>query len=102
MFDAPVLKGDRREPAEAGQQAFSPLLNFVKSCQDEGRLRSGDTLELALLAWSMVHAKLAITGRLPYPSAAEIFKFGGFVIDQSYRCVRARPPSAECSSGSGD
>jgi len=67
MFDAPVLQGDRREPAEAGQQAFGTLLKCVKRCQDEGRLRSGDTLELALLAWSMVHgiAKLAITGCLP-------------------------------------
>ena len=46
---------------------------------------SGDPLELALLAWSMVHgiAKLATTGRLPYQSSAEIFKFAAFVIDQS-------------------
>lgn len=91
MFDAPVLKGDRRESAEAGQEAFSTLLTFVKSCQHKGRLPSGDPLELALLAWSMVHgiAKLATTGRLPYQSSAEIFKFAGFVIDQSLP-LRAR------------
>lgn len=60
-------------------------MNFVKSCQEEGRLRPGRTLERALLAWSMVHgiARLAITGRLPYQSAADILKFAEFVISQS-------------------
>jgi len=40
---------------------------------------------MALLAWTMVHgiAKLAITGRLPFPSSAEVLKFAEFVIDQS-------------------
>jgi hypothetical protein len=33
----------------------------------------------------MVHgiAKLAITGRLPFPSSTEVLKFPRFVIDQS-------------------
>jgi AcrR family transcriptional regulator len=85
MFDAPVSKRDHRESIEAGKRAFSTLLNFVKSCQDEGRLPSGQSLECALLAWSMVHgiAKLAIAGRLPYRSSSEILKFAEFVIDQS-------------------
>jgi hypothetical protein len=40
---------------------------------------------MALLAWTMVHgiAKLAITGRLPFHSNAEVLKFGEFVIAQS-------------------
>jgi AcrR family transcriptional regulator len=86
MFDAPLsVKGERTDSAEAGEQAFGTLLNFVKNCQDEGRLPSGSPLELALLAWSMVHgiAKLAITGRLPYRSRAAILKFTEFVMDTS-------------------
>jgi hypothetical protein len=61
------------------------LVGLVKSCQDEKQLPAGDPLQFALLAWSMVHgvAKLAIAGRLPYGSKAEILKFAKFVIDQS-------------------
>ena len=42
---------------------------------------------MALLAWTMVHgiAELAISGRLPFRTNAEVLKFGEFVIDQSYR-----------------
>jgi len=61
------------------------LRNFVKNCQDEGQLPSGEPLEFALLAWSMVHgiAKLAITGRLPYHSKSDVLKFAEFVINRS-------------------
>ena len=85
MFDAPLSKHEHTEAAQASAQAFGTLVNFVKKCQDEGSLRSGDTLQLALLAWTMVHgiAKLAITGRLPYQNKAEILKFSTFVINQS-------------------
>jgi hypothetical protein len=40
---------------------------------------------MALLAWTMVHgiAELAISGRLPFRTNAEVLKFGEFVIDQS-------------------
>jgi AcrR family transcriptional regulator len=85
MFDAPSSKRKHPDSAQAAEQAFSTLLDFVKSCQKEGRLPSGSPLELALLAWSMVHgvAKLAITGRLPYQSKADVLKFAEFVIDES-------------------
>lgn len=85
MFDAPRSKRKHPDSAQAAEQAFSTLVNFVKSCQEEGRMRPGGTLERALLAWSMVHgiAKLAITGRLPYQSRADILKFTKFVISQS-------------------
>jgi AcrR family transcriptional regulator len=85
MFDAPVSKREHPESAAAAEQAFGTLVSFVKRCQDEGRLPSGDPLKHALLAWSLVHgiAKLAITGRLPYQSTDEILRFAEFVIDQS-------------------
>jgi AcrR family transcriptional regulator len=86
MFDAPIsVKTDHPESVEASKEAFNTLLTFVKSCQDEQQLPSGDIREFALLAWSMVHgvAKLGITGRLPCRSKAEVLKFAEFVIDES-------------------
>jgi len=63
----------------------STLLGFVKSCLDAERLPSRRLRRMALLAWTMVDgiAKLAISGRLPFRSNAEVLKFGEFVIDQS-------------------
>lgn len=84
MFDAPM--SDRKHPdSPEGKLAFSTLMSFVKDCQDKGRLPAGDLHQMALLAWTMVHgiAKLAITGRLPFRSNAEVLKFADFVISQS-------------------
>ena len=85
MFDAPVSKGKHRESAESGERAFSTLVSFVKNCQDEGRLAPGDSHQLALLAWSIVHgiAKLATAKRLPYQPRGEVLNFAEFVIDKS-------------------
>src|SRR5215469_8159593 len=96
MFDAPSSKPSEKlcfnpskmkikypEAAEAAEQSFRTLMNFVLACQQEGVLPAGDTKALALLAWSMVHgiAKLAITGRFPFSSQKEVLRFAGYVID---------------------
>jgi AcrR family transcriptional regulator len=86
MFDSPTaIKTEQPASAQAAEQAFGALLNFVQSCQDEGQLPAGDPNEFALLAWSMVHgiAKLAIAGHLPFRSRAGILRFAEFVIDRS-------------------
>lgn len=85
MFDAAVSKHKTPDSREAAEQAFGTLAGLVKSCQDEGRLPSGDLRRFALLAWSMVHgvAKLATAKRLPYESTADVLKFAKFVIDES-------------------
>jgi len=92
MFDAPFTKNEHPHAARASEQAFSTLVNFVKNCQEDGSLPSGDSLRMALLAWSIVHgiAKLAITGRLPYQARAEVLRFAEFVIDQSLPVQTAR------------
>jgi hypothetical protein len=92
MFDAPFSKRTHPEAADAAERAFAVLVSLVTECQEKKQLTSGSPLELALLAWSMVHgiAKLAITGRLPYRSKAEILKFAGFVIDESLPTKRRR------------
>lgn len=84
MFDAAVSKHKTPDSAQAAEQAFATLVSLVKSCQDEGRLPSGDLHQFALLAWSMVHgiAKLATAKRLPYESTADVLKFAKFVIDE--------------------
>jgi AcrR family transcriptional regulator len=92
MFDAPTPVKTHSDSADAAGEAFGVLVNFVKNCQEEGGLPRGDPHEFALFAWSMVHgvAKLAITGRLPYPSRAKILKFAEFVIDESLPASRSR------------
>jgi AcrR family transcriptional regulator len=86
MFDAPRTTMPKHpESAEAAEQAFGTLLGLVKACQETGRLPSGDSNHMALLAWTMVHgiAKLAITGRLPFHATNEVLKFAEFVMAQS-------------------
>lgn len=85
MFDAPFSRHEHSEAAQAAEQAFGTLVNFVKNCQEHSQLPPGDSLRMALLAWTMVHgiAKLAITGRLPYQNKADILKFAEFVIEES-------------------
>jgi AcrR family transcriptional regulator len=85
MFDAPLSEQAHPEAAGAAKRAFSVLLGLVKDCQAKKQLAPGNPLDLALLAWTLVHgiAKLAITGRLPYRSKARILKFAAFVIDGS-------------------
>jgi AcrR family transcriptional regulator len=93
MFDAPMSKRKHPDSAAAAEEAFGTLLGFVKSSQEAGRLPSGDSHQMAMLAWTMVHgiAKLAITGRLPLPSNTEVLKFAEFVIDQSLPIGRQSP-----------
>jgi len=92
MFDAPAAVKTHPDSAEAAEEAFGTLVNFVKNCQEEGRLAAGDPQEFARLAWCMVHgiAKLAITGRLPYRPKAEVLKFAEFVMNESLPRARVR------------
>jgi AcrR family transcriptional regulator len=86
MFDAPgTAEPDESVAAPEAKQAFTTLVDLVSNAQDKNQLPSGDPLQFALLAWTMVHgvAKLAITGRLPYRTTPAILKFASFVIDQS-------------------
>jgi AcrR family transcriptional regulator len=86
MFDGPVsLKSEHPGSSAAAKEAFTTLVTFVQACQKAGQFPAGDPQPFTLLAWSMVHgvAKLAITGRLPFRTKAEILRFAGFVIDES-------------------
>jgi AcrR family transcriptional regulator len=100
MFDAPPSKPSEKlcfnpskmnikypQAAEAAEESFRTLMNLVEACQQARELPAGDTKELALLSWSVVHgvAKLAITGRYPFSSQQAILKFAGFVLDHSLR-----------------
>lgn len=85
MFETALSKESHPEATKASELAFSTLLGLVEASQSAGQLIRGDSLQLALHAWSMVHgiAKLAITGRLPYRSKTKILEFAEFVIDHS-------------------
>jgi AcrR family transcriptional regulator len=98
MFDGPPSKPSEKlcfnpskmktrypEAAQAAEESFRTLMSFVEACQREGVLPAGDTKELALLSWSIVHgvAKLAITGRYPFASRNETLRFAEYVIESS-------------------
>lgn len=95
MFDAPVAGEHGLSDSPEAKQAFTTLIELVKDSQRARQLPSGDPLQFALLAWTMVHgvAKLATTGRLPYRTTTAILKFASFVIDQSLP-VRAWPDTS--------
>jgi AcrR family transcriptional regulator len=85
MFDAPVVTSKDPEYAQAPQEAFNTLVNYIRNCQEEGQLPAGNTLERALYAWSLVHgiAKLAVAGRFPFRTKTALLKFARFAIDES-------------------
>jgi AcrR family transcriptional regulator len=85
MFDAPVMARKDPEYVQASEEAFHTLVDYVRDCQEAGELPAGDTLERALYAWSLVHgiAKLAVSGRFPFRTKAELLQFVRFAIDQS-------------------
>jgi AcrR family transcriptional regulator len=51
---------------EAGARTFDLLVQAIADCQAAGQVRSGDPVELAVAAWSIVHglAALLVDGRL--------------------------------------
>jgi AcrR family transcriptional regulator len=69
------------ERAQAGWQAFQVLLDRIEAGQAAEVVRAGDAMQLAWVAWSMVHgvAMLLIDGRLPIAQVEEIDKFARFV-----------------------
>jgi AcrR family transcriptional regulator len=85
MFDAPVSAGKDPEYLQAPKEAFHTLVTHIEDCQNEGLLAPGNTLERTLYAWSLVHgiAKLAIAGRFPFRTNADLLKFAKFAIDES-------------------
>jgi AcrR family transcriptional regulator len=85
MFDATVVGSKDPEYTQASQDAFNTLLNYIRTCQEEGQLPDGNTMERALYAWSLVHgiAKLAVAGRFPFKTKATLLKFAKFAINES-------------------
>src|SRR3984957_4895596 len=83
MFDAPAIASKDPEYIEASQEAFNTLVNYVRSSQEEGQLRAGNTPERTLYAWSLVHgiAKIAVARRFPFQIEDPLFHLFNFAID---------------------
>lgn len=66
MFGADTKKIDHPSLARAAGQAFDNLLAAITRCQDDGKMRGGEPLDIAGPLWSLVHgiASLAIDGEL--------------------------------------
>lgn len=99
MFDVPKPLEKYPLAHAAGERAFATLLGYIADCQREGILPEGNTEQLALVAWSMVHgvAKLAIGGQLPFARTKEVLAFTGTAVDALMHGMaqsnRTDPPS---------
>jgi len=67
MFDLPELMHGKHDKGGIGVAAFQVLLDAIADAQQAGVLPEGDSVQLAWIAWSLVHgiAKLAVAGNLP-------------------------------------
>jgi len=67
MFDLARELPDNGAKPPTGVGAFGVLMGCIEDAQLAGTLPGGDSLPLALTAWSLVHgiAKLAVSGTLP-------------------------------------
>ena len=85
MFDAQIRASTDPEYAQASQEAFNTLVNYIRDCEKARQLPAGNTTERALYSWSLVHgiAKLAVAGRFPFRTKAALLKFAKFAIDKS-------------------
>jgi AcrR family transcriptional regulator len=94
MFDWPLCLDHYPELSAAAKRAFGVLVGFVEAAQAEGSLPAGDPLELACMAWSLVHgvAKLAIAKRLPFQSEAEVLRFAEKAIKTLYNGMAPHLP----------
>jgi AcrR family transcriptional regulator len=66
--------------AEVSKQAFGVLVNIIQEGQDQGIFREGNTINLARVAWSLVHgqAMLKLDHRLQIESETEFNAFLSF------------------------
>jgi AcrR family transcriptional regulator len=89
MFDA-AITGNLA--GESGTRAFQTLVGFIAACQTEGQLTPGDPLQLARVAWSLVHgiAKLAVAQRFPGWNRDQVLDFTKFAI---YTGLRGMAPT---------
>ena len=90
MFDTAL--SDAAELARvSGARAFETLVGFIVECQQDGKLPPGDPIELARVAWSLVHgiAKLAVAGRFPGWSRSQVLDFARLATDRLLRGLAA-------------
>jgi AcrR family transcriptional regulator len=84
MFSG-ALAGATRDPElqRCGEAAFTVLLDAIRRGQAQGRIRSGDPLELAEVTWALSHglATLGMANQLPStPSALDDLAVRGWTI----------------------
>lgn len=69
----------QRHPAAhaAAGQAFGQLVTLVQECQKSDEIRGGDPVNLARIAWSLVHgiASLAIGRQFAFRTQKEVVRF---------------------------
>jgi AcrR family transcriptional regulator len=83
--------GDKRKEApvelkRASDASFKILLDAIRECQEKKHVKSGDPMELALSAWSIVHgyAMIALEGYLSKWDVTEEKRLKEMVTDMLY------------------
>ena len=74
MFETDLDRQRHPDARDAADRAFHSLLDLIRDCQEVGELPRGDALDLARMAWSLVHgfASLAIGGQFRGMKRAEV------------------------------
>ena len=74
MFEADLDRKRHPDARAAAGRAFTALLDLIRDCQESGELPRGDSLDLARIAWALVHgfASLAIGGQFPGRKRADV------------------------------
>ena len=77
MFGVRLHPEDHAAAWTAGTRAFQVLVDAISACQEANLVRQGDPVQLAHVAWSLVHgiAQLVIARRLPFKSEKELAGF---------------------------
>ncbi|MBD2186248.1 TetR/AcrR family transcriptional regulator [Aerosakkonema funiforme] len=72
---------------EAGKEAFGVLVNAIEAGQIAGTIRSGESRQLAWVAWSLVHglAMLLMDGQLSLCNTKEVESLATFVTETLVR-----------------
>lgn len=72
---------------EASKEAFGVLVNAIEAGQIAGAIRSGETRQLAWVAWSLVHglAMLLMDGQLSLCNTKEVESLATFVTETLVR-----------------
>ena len=71
-----VMFGVRHSDGPAGERAFDALEGLIKSGQQSGDVRPGDSADIAKVVWSLVHGIVMLRLKWDFNVAWNVLRFG--------------------------